>query len=114
MKRDEELELVEEDDDLEDEDLEDEELEEFDEHPLSTGIRGFVAGVLIGALVGAGVTLLVAPDRGETVRKRIGRNLREFQDDARDHLDDWRGEARREVKKQRRRLRRRLNRSRRD
>lgn len=113
MKRDDELELVEDDEDFEDDDLDEEDLIELDPYPASMGIRGFVAGVMVGALLGAGVALLVAPDRGETVRKRIGRSIRDFQEDARDQLDDWRGEARREVRKQRRRLRRRLDRSRR-
>jgi hypothetical protein len=113
MKRDEDLELVEDDEELDD-DLDGAELDELDEYPSSMGVRGFVAGVLFGALVGAGVALLVAPDRGEAVRKRLGRGFRDLQDDARDQMDDWRGEARREVRKQRRRMTRRLNRSRRN
>jgi hypothetical protein len=114
MKRDEELELVEDEEELEDEDLDDEDLDDFEDYPTTLGVRGFLAGVLVGAVVGAGAALLLAPDRGEVVRKRIGRTWRDLQDDARDQLDDWRGEARREVKKQRRRLRRRLNKVRRD
>ena len=113
MKRDEELELLEDDEELEDEDFEDEELEEFDDYHGPSGVRGFLAGIWVGALVGAGVALLVAPDRGEVVRKRLGRSWRDFHEDARDQLEDWRGEASREVKKQRRRLRRKLNRGRR-
>ena len=73
MRRDEELELVEDDEDLDEEDLDDEDLEELEAYPVSMGIRGFVAGVLVGALVGAGVALLVAPDRGETVIPRSQR-----------------------------------------
>jgi hypothetical protein len=114
MKRDEELELVEDEEELDDEDLDDEDLDEFEDYPTTLGVRGFLAGVLVGAVVGAGAALLLAPDRGAVVRKRIGRTWRDLQDDARDQLDDWRGEARREVKKQRRRLRRRLNKVRRD
>jgi hypothetical protein len=57
MKRDEELELVEDDEDLEDEDLDDEDLEDFDVYPAAVGVRGFLAGLLVGALVGAGVAL---------------------------------------------------------
>jgi len=115
MKRDKELDLVEDDEEFDDDDLEDleDELDEVETHPSSLGVRGFVAGVLVGALAGAGVALLLAPDRGETVRKRIGRSWRDFHDDARDQLEDWRGDARREVRKQRRRLRRRLDRTRR-
>jgi hypothetical protein len=113
MKRDEDLELVEDDEDLEDEDFDDEDLDDIGEYPPALGVRGFFVGVLVGAVVGAGVALLVAPDRGEVVRRRIGRSWRDLQDDARDQLDDWRGEARREVRKQKRRLRRKLTRGRR-
>ena len=114
MKRDEELELVDDDEELDEEELDDDDFDELDDLPSSMGLRGFVAGVLVGALVGAGVALLVAPDRGEKVRKRLGRGWRDLQDEARDQMEDWRGEARREVRKQRRRLSRRLNRDRRD
>jgi hypothetical protein len=112
MKRDhdEDIELV--DEDLEDEDL-DEDLEEYQEFDGMLGLRGCAAGLVIGALVGAGIAFLVAPERGEVVRKRISKGIREMHDDARDQLDDWRGDARRELGRQRRKMRRRLRRGRR-
>ena len=65
------------------------------------------------AVLGAGVAILLAPERGEVLRRRLGRNIRHLQGDALDQLDDWRGDARREVQKQRKRLQRRLRRGRR-
>ena len=106
---DEDIELV--DEELEDDDL-DEDLEEYEEFDGMLGLRGFAAGLVIGALVGAGIAFLVAPERGEVVRKRITRGIRDIQDDARDQLDDWRGDARRGLGKRRRKMKRRLRRSR--
>ncbi|KPJ96434.1 MAG: hypothetical protein AMS18_00835 [Gemmatimonas sp. SG8_17] len=112
--KEEDLELLE--DEIEDEDLEDEDSEEEEESDGYSGFsvaRGFAAGLIVGALLGAGIALLVAPDRGETIRKRLGTGLRDLGDDARGQLRDWHGDARREVGKQRRRLQRRLRKVRR-
>jgi len=116
-RRDEELELVDEDredeEEMDDEEMDDEDLEEYDLYHSMIGLRGFAIGLVVGGLVGAGVALLMAPERGEIVRKRITKGIRDIHEDARDQLDDWGGEARREVGKQRRRLKRRLRRVRR-
>ncbi len=114
MKRDKELDPVQEDEDVDVDDLDEEDLMDLDDYVVGGGARGFVAGVLVGVLIGAGGALLLAPDRGEVVRKRIGRGFREFQEDARDQVEDWRGDAQREVRRQKRKLKRRLGRSRRD
>ena len=111
MKRDEESDPV--DEDLDDEEFEDEDLEEHDEFDGLMGLRGFAAGLVIGALLGAGIAFLIAPERGEVVRKRLTRGFRDIHDDARDQLDDWRGEARRELGRQRRKIKRQLRRVRR-
>ena len=108
MKRDDDRDLLEED--LDEEEFDDEDLDEYDSLDGFMGLRGFAAGLVIGALLGAGIALLMAPERGEVVRKRITRGIRDIHDDARDQLDDWRGEARRELGKQRRRIKRRLKR----
>ncbi|UCD25509.1 MAG: YtxH domain-containing protein [Gemmatimonadota bacterium] len=115
-RRDEELELVEEDledEELDDEELDDEDAEDYDLYHSMIGLRGFALGLVVGGLVGAGVALLMAPERGEVVRKRITKGIRDIHEDARDQLEDWSGDARREVGRQRRRLRRRLRRVRR-
>jgi len=116
MRRDEDVDVL--DEELEDDELEDEEdLDEeellLDEGEAGAGLRSFVVGLVLGAVFGAGVAILLTPERGEVMRRRLGRNIRELSDDAREHLDDWRGDARREIHRQRKRLQRRLRQSRR-
>jgi len=106
------------DDELEDEeedeeDLEDEEEALVDEGDGVAGLRSFAVGLVLGAALGAGVAMLLTPERGETVRRRLGRNIRQLRHDAREQLDDWRGDAHKEIQRRRKRLQRRLRRSRR-
>jgi gas vesicle protein len=56
------------------------------------GIRTFAAGLLIGALIGAGIALLVAPSSGEETRRMISRRARRLAADARERYDDARHE----------------------
>jgi hypothetical protein len=42
------------------------------------GGGGFVTGLVVGALLGAGIALLFAPDAGDVTRERLGRQLRDF------------------------------------
>jgi gas vesicle protein len=58
------------------------------------GIRTFAAGLLIGALVGAGIALLVAPSSGEETRRVIARRARRLAVDARERYEDARHELR--------------------
>ena len=95
------------DDEIEDEDISGDEIEELIAENRGTGIGLFTAGLLLGAVIGAGAVYLTAPSRGELTRGRVKRRFRDFQDDARDRIDDWRDEARRGLAKQRRRIRRR-------
>ena len=50
--------------------------------------RTFAVGLLIGALVGAGVALLVAPHSGEETRRLIRRKAKRIASEARDKFDD--------------------------
>jgi gas vesicle protein len=50
--------------------------------------RPFVAGLVIGALVGAGLTLLFAPQSGEETRRVIRRRVKRLAADAQDRYDD--------------------------
>jgi hypothetical protein len=105
MARDDERDLV------EAEDLTEDELaaDEADDADIgSRGILGLLGGLVIGALIGAGVALLVAPERGDVTRRRLGRRVRELTADARDQIDGLRDGAEREVRRQKRRIRRRL------
>lgn len=56
-----------------------------DEHGSA---RTFTAGLLIGALIGAGVALLFAPHSGEETRRLIRRKAKRLAADARDRYDD--------------------------
>lgn len=105
-KREPELEVV--DDDLEQE--AEDELAEFVEEAHASGTVGFLAGIVLGAFVGAGVALLLAPERGDVTRRRIRSKLRDVTDDARDQIDDWRDGAERELRRRQRQLRKRLQR----
>jgi len=64
----------------------------------------FLAGLAIGALIGAGVALLFAPQSGEETRhdvsrraKRVARDARERYDDLRDRVRHARRERREEA-----------------
>jgi uncharacterized membrane protein YccC len=95
----------------------DEEQEQLDEQPDlaeetevaaegATGRVAFVGGLVLGALIGAGIALLVAPERGRVTRRRLARHLREAGDELRDEFDGLRAAARRRLARRRRRLRR--------
>ena len=48
----------------------------------------FVAGFLLGAIVGAGIALLAAPETGTRTRKRIRKVAGELRESAGDHWED--------------------------
>ena len=52
------------------------------------GARTFAAGLVIGALIGAGVALLFAPQSGEDTRRLIRRKAKRLATDARDRFED--------------------------
>ncbi len=108
MARDRELDLVDDEEGLEEEQ---EELEGLEEHEGASGIVGFIGGLLVGALIGAGVAFLIAPERGDVTRRRLGARIRDVSDDAREHFEDWRDGAERELRRRQRQLRRRLHRN---
>ena len=68
----------------------------------NSGVRTFVAGLLIGALVGAGIALLVAPSSGEETRRMLARRARRLAADARDRYDEARHELRQARERRRR------------
>ncbi|TME31988.1 MAG: YtxH domain-containing protein [Chloroflexi bacterium] len=55
-----------------------------------TGLGSFLAGVVIGGLVGAAIGLLLAPDTGERLREQVG----EFVDERRTAIGDAISEGR--------------------
>jgi gas vesicle protein len=68
----------------------------------SGSVRSFAAGLLIGALVGAGIALLLAPQSGEETRRALARRARRLAEDARERYDDVKHQLRR-AREQRRR-----------
>jgi gas vesicle protein len=68
----------------------------------------FLAGIVFGAAVGAGVTLLLAPASGEDTRRAIRRRARGVRRDAVDRWDDARRHARRVLREKKEALRARM------
>ena len=49
----------------------------------------FLAGTLVGSLIGAGVMLLMAPQSGKKTRTQIRRKGRDLRVQAPDAIEDW-------------------------
>jgi gas vesicle protein len=66
-----------------------ENYDEENEHSEHAGhtIRGFIAGVLIGSLAGAGTMLLMAPQSGEHTRTQIRKTGVALRDQALDSVE---------------------------
>jgi gas vesicle protein len=65
------------------------------------GMGGFAAGVVFGALLGAGIALLLAPERGDTTRRRLSRRLTRLREEAAEGLERAGAQTRREVLRRR-------------
>jgi gas vesicle protein len=70
-----------------------------DEH--GRGLGGFAAGVVFGALLGAGMALMFAPERGDTTRRRLSRRLTRLREEAAEGLERAGARTRREVRRRR-------------
>lgn len=75
-----------------------------------SGAGNFMLGVLVGAVLGAGVALLTTPQTGKSMRTRLVRVGRQSRDSASDVADDGesemdRAEIMRRLKRHRRRAR---------
>ena len=62
---------------------------------------GFVTGLFLGAVIGAGIALLVAPDSGRATRQQLGRRLRAMRKDAARGLERAEAHARRQLRRRR-------------
>jgi gas vesicle protein len=58
------------------------------EHDDDPQIFGFMAGLICGAAIGAGVALLLAPDSGKKTRKRLQKAATDLRDTAVDRWDE--------------------------
>ncbi|MBT8336319.1 MAG: YtxH domain-containing protein [Gemmatimonadetes bacterium] len=59
---------------------------EYDEH--STQVVNFVAGLALGAVLGAGIALLTAPHSGRRTRRQIRRTAVDVRSQAGDRWED--------------------------
>jgi gas vesicle protein len=66
---------------------------------------GFAAGLIVGALLGASIALLFAPDRGDRTRRAVRQKLHDLRREAADGLEQAGRITRKDVLRRRRRLR---------
>lgn len=71
-----------------------------------SGALNFIAGLAIGAILGASVALLTAPQSGKRTRRQIVRVVSDAKQSAGGEWDDVSGQVRRAVRRGRRRMRR--------
>lgn len=85
------------------------ELELDDESPDEAregrAVGGFAAGLIVGALLGASIALLFAPERGDRTRRALRKRLERLRENAGEELERAGTVARRELLQRRRRLR---------
>ena len=74
------------------------------------GRAGFVAGLLFGVFLGAGLALVLAPDRGENTRRRLRRRMGMLREGALESLDEAGSRTRKELHRRKKRLRAELER----
>jgi gas vesicle protein len=72
------------------------------------GRAGFLAGIVFGAFLGAGIAMLFAPDRGEKTRGRIRRRMRNLGEDAMESIDQAGSRTRKQLSRRKRRLQKEL------
>lgn len=58
------------------------------EYEESQHVASFMSGLLLGAVIGAGAALLMAPQPGRRTRRRIRRAAVDMRDTATDRLDE--------------------------
>lgn len=65
---------------------------------------GFVSGLFLGAAIGAGVALLLAPQSGHRTRRALARSVEDVTDTAAERWEDMTDELRAAVRSQRKKL----------
>ncbi|MEK7668667.1 MAG: YtxH domain-containing protein [Gemmatimonadota bacterium] len=75
-------------DDHEEQALHELEAAEDEEAVEHHSTRTFLAGLAIGALIGAGAALLFAPQSGADTRRAVSRRAKHLAREARDHYDE--------------------------
>jgi len=80
------------------------------EYEDNAGLFNFASGLLLGAVIGAGIALLTTPQSGPRTRRRIRRAAHDIRDGASDRWEDLADEMKRKVDETVRTARKRLNR----
>ena len=76
----------------------------------ASGAGSFVAGVVVGALIGAGIALLFAPDAGVRTRQRLRKRADALRTRAGEEIDQAARRTRKDLIRRRRRLEKQLER----
>jgi gas vesicle protein len=71
-----------------------------------SGAVNFIAGVAIGAVLGASIALLTAPQSGRRTRRHVLQAIADVRENAGDRWENVSGDVKRVVRKGRRRVRR--------
>ena len=64
----------------------------------------FVSGLFLGAAIGAGVALLLAPQSGRRTRRALARSMEDMTDSAAERFEDMTDELRSAVRSSRKKL----------
>lgn len=73
------------------------EQEEFVEYEDNQQLFNFVSGVVLGAIIGAGIALLTAPNNGQRTRKTLVRAAGDLRHGATDRFDELADDMKRKV-----------------
>jgi gas vesicle protein len=71
---------------------------------------GFLAGMIFGVVLGAGLALIFAPERGDKTRARLRQRMRSLREDALEGIDYAGSRTRKELRRRQRRIRAELER----
>lgn len=100
--------MTDDDQELYDDDLDELEIVEEDDDDLAApGFSGpeFAAGLILGAVLGAVVALLAAPQAGTRTRRDLGRKARRIRHDVEDRWDGAHRQVKRKVRRRKRKIR---------
>lgn len=67
-------------------------------------VVSFMSGLVVGAAIGAGLALLLAPQSGKRTRRNLARSVEGFRDGATDRFGDVSDELRSAVRSSRKKL----------
>lgn len=62
-------------------------------------VLNFVSGLVLGAVIGAGIALLMAPEKGDRTRRRLRKTASHLKSGAGDRLEDLADDVTRKVDK---------------